>query len=189
MVVVERGEGRREGRGEKRRGRRERRERIERRERRRERERERGSKKATHTTRTPRQRQKSAGTKRMNDSKPNESTMCSRMTKSTRARCKNRPLIRADGISPPTSLGELIAADNKVLNFKNESRNDHRNALNVQDEYSYWLQSYPPKRKEAQETTSCLRRLRPPYQERRKVFTNNSKQRVHESVSRYSMDA
>ena len=56
--------------------------------------------------------------------------------KTTCARCKNRPLERADGVSPPTSLGELITADHTILNLDDEVRNDHRNALIVYDGYS-----------------------------------------------------
>ena len=40
-----------------------------------------------------------------------------RMTKTTRARCTSRPLKRADGISQPTSLGDLKIADQKILNL------------------------------------------------------------------------
>ena len=42
---------------------------------------------------------------------------------------KNRPRKRTEWISPPTSFGELITSDHKILNLENESRNDHRNAL------------------------------------------------------------
>ena len=52
-----------------------------------------------------------------------------------------RPLRRANGISPPTSFGELSKAEQKISNLDGESRNDHRNVLIVQDGYSYWLQS------------------------------------------------
>ena len=82
--------------------------------------------------------------------------------KDTRARCKNRALIRADGISPPTSLGELIRADYKIYN---EPRYDHRNALIVQEGFSNWIQSHLTFRnKNAAETASFLRRFLPPSQ-------------------------
>ena len=60
-----------------------------------------------------------------------------RMTQTVRARCENRPLKRAGGIS----LGDLITADHKTLTLDDGSRNGHGNALIVQDGYSYWLQS------------------------------------------------
>ena len=62
----------------------------------------------------------------------------------------NRPLSRATGISPPTSSGDLITADEK-------SRNDNRNALIVQDGYSYWIQSCPANSKPAAETNHVCR--------------------------------
>ena len=40
------------------------------------------------------------------------------MTKTTLVWCKYRPLKRADGISPPTSLGELITEDHQILNLE-----------------------------------------------------------------------
>ena len=41
-----------------------------------------------------------------------------RMTKTTLARNKNRLLIRANGIAPPTSFGDLITADHKNLELR-----------------------------------------------------------------------
>ena len=91
-----------------------------------------------------------SGTKRANDSTltgnhnvfaqfPNYPNchLC-RMTKTTRARCNNRCLKRDDGISRPTSLSDLIAADDKILNRDGEGH-DTRNAFIVQDGHSYWL--------------------------------------------------
>ena len=66
-----------------------------------------------------------------------------RMTETTLARCKYRPLKGADGISPATPLGDLITTDHKILNLDDESRHVRPNALIVQDGYSFWLQSYP----------------------------------------------
>ena len=66
------------------------------------------------------------GTKRVDNSKPKRyhnvfshfhndpnCELC-RMTKTTGAGCKNRPLNRAGGTPPPTTLGELITADHKI---------------------------------------------------------------------------
>ena len=52
-----------------------------------------------------------------------------RMTKTTRVRCKNRHLKRVGGISPPTAIGELFAADHKIMDLYDEPRHDHRNAI------------------------------------------------------------
>ena len=74
-----------------------------------------------------------------------KATVCSRISQQTRiARrrapdAKNRSLRRADGISPPTIFGELLTADHKILNLDDGSRNDHWNALIVQDVYSCQL--------------------------------------------------
>ena len=38
-------------------------------------------------------------------------------------------LKRADGIAPPTSLGDLITADHTILNLDDESRDGQRDAL------------------------------------------------------------
>ena len=102
------------------------------------------------------------GTKRANDFKPQgdhnvfthfpEDPNCEvcRMTNTTRARCKNRPLTRVDGIPHLTTCGELVTADHKILNLDDESRNDYRNTLFVQDGHSKLATDAP-------ETPSCLR--------------------------------
>ena len=99
-----------------------------------------------------------------------------KLTKTKRTRCKNRPLKRADGISLPTTFGELTIADRKVLNLDDGSRNDHQHAVIVQDGYSHLLQSNPTKSTTAQETASCSRRLLPPFQKPARVSTDNSKE-------------
>ena len=56
--------------------------------------------------------------------------MCAGMTQDHARRIqKHRHVKCADGISPPTSFGELMTADRNILNLGDESRNDHRNAL------------------------------------------------------------
>ena len=55
-----------------------------------------------------------------------------------------------------------VTADHKILKLDDESRNEHQNTVIVQDGCSQWLQSYPTKSKDAQETTSYLRRVLPP---------------------------
>ena len=110
-------------------------------------------------------------TRRANDSKPkrhhnvfthfpkdSNCELCN-MTKTTHARCINRPLKRNDDIPPPTFVRDLLTADHNILNLVDESRRGHQNALIVQDGYSYWSQSYPTKGNAAQETSSCLRTL------------------------------
>ena len=44
-------------------------------------------------------------------------------------------------------FGDLITADDKVLNEGGESRNNHRYAVVVQDLDTHWIQSHPFKQK------------------------------------------
>ena len=44
------------------------------------------------------------------------------------------------------NVGDLIAADHKVLSEGCESRNTHRFAVAVQDLATQWIQSYPVER-------------------------------------------
>ena len=99
------------------------------------------------------------GKKNANDSKPKadhdlfmhflEDPNCEicRGDWTARARRKNRRPRRADGLSPPTTLGDLITANHKILNLDDSSRNDHRNAVIVRDGYSYWLRLRNKKRR------------------------------------------
>ena len=56
----------------------------------------------------------------------------------------------------------LITADHEVLNEGGESRNNHRNAVVVQDLATQWIQSYPCKTKTSQETEKSLRKFLEP---------------------------
>ena len=51
-----------------------------------------------------------------------------RMTKTTRARCTNRPLERAHGMSRAPSFRDLTTADLKVFSIENEAKNNHQYA-------------------------------------------------------------
>ena len=55
------------------------------------------------------------------------------------------------------NCGDLITADHKVFNVKDESRNNHRYAVVVQDLAIQWIQSYPCKTKTSQDTEKSLR--------------------------------
>ena len=52
-----------------------------------------------------------------------------------------------------TSSGDLIAADHKVLNEESESRNNHRYAVVVQDLVTQWIQCYPCRTGDGEEST------------------------------------
>ena len=69
--------------------------------------------------------------------------ICQR-TKITRAPCRRRigrVELRAE------NFGDLITADHKIVSKGCESRNNHRNAVVVQDLATQWIQSYPCKTK------------------------------------------
>ena len=60
---------------------------------------------------------------------------------------------RTGGALPRTEkFGDLITADHKVLSEGGESRDNHRDAVVVQDLATQWTQSYPCKTKSSQET-------------------------------------
>ena len=94
-----------------------------------------------------------------------------RMTKTTRAGCKTGPLQRADGISAPTSFGDLIRGGRRNLDSTtSQVMPHHQNALIVQHGYSCWIQKLP-----AAEITSCLRRFLHPLRTPGRVCSDNSR--------------
>ena len=128
------------------------------------------------------------GTTRANDSKPKgdrrvfahfptypNCEVC-RMAQTSRFKCKNKPLNRADEIPLLSTFGKFGTTDHNILNLDDESRNDDGNVLIVPDGYLCWSQCYPTKSKDAQETTSCLRRFLLPSQKPGRIFTNNSQE-------------
>ena len=80
-----------------------------------------------------------------------------------------------DRIHLPQICGDASAADQKVLSEETESRLQHRHAVVVQDLYSFWLQSYPTKKKKtAQEAMKCLQLFVPPDQKPGNIHPSNS---------------
>ena len=65
-------------------------------------------------------------------------------TKITRAPCRRRI---GGAVLRTEKFGDLITADQKVLNEESESRNNHRYAIVVQDLATQWIQAYPSKTK------------------------------------------
>ena len=74
------------------------------------------------------------------------------------------PCSRRTGVSIPRAekFGDLITADQKVLNEGCESRNNHRYSVVVQDLATQWIRSYPCKTKTSQETERSLRKFLEP---------------------------
>ena len=60
-------------------------------------------------------------------------------TVSTRARCKTKSKQRMSDNARSTKFGDLISADNKILNVGSEWRGGHRNALIFQDDHTSWI--------------------------------------------------
>ena len=81
--------------------------------------------------------------------------ICQR-TKITRAPCRRR---NGGAVPRAENFGDLIIADHKVLSERNESRNNHRYAVVVQDFATQWIQSYPCKTKTSQETQRSLQKF------------------------------
>ena len=68
-------------------------------------------------------------------------------------------------------LGDLIAADHKVLSEGCESRNNHRYAVVVQDLATQRIQSYPCKTKTSQETQKSLQKFLEPARKPKVIYT------------------
>ena len=92
-------------------------------------------------------------------------------TKKTRASCRRR----AGTVVPRAeNLGDLTAADHKVLSDGCESRNGHRYAVVVQDLATQWIQSYPRKTKTLQETERSLQKFVEPTRKHKVIYADNS---------------
>ena len=78
--------------------------------------------------------------------------------KVTRATCHINLDDRADRIQITGTSGEMITADQKVLNEDQESRMHRKCAVFVQGLETQWIHSYPCKTKSAQETQRNLRK-------------------------------
>ena len=92
-------------------------------------------------------------------------------TKLTRASCRRR----AGTVVPRAeNLGDLRTADHKILSEESESRNNHRDAVVVQDLATQWLQSYPCKTKTSQKTQKSLMKFLGLTREPKDIYTDNS---------------
>ena len=82
-------------------------------------------------------------------------------TKTTRVPCRRRD---EGSIPRAEKFGDLITADHKVFNEGSESPNNHRYAVVVQDLATQWIQSYPCKTKNSQDTQKSLPKFPEPSQ-------------------------
>ena len=69
------------------------------------------------------------------------------------------------------NFGDLITADHKVLSDSCESRNNHRYAVVVQDLATQWIQAYPCKTKNSQETQRSLQKFLEPDRKPKVIYT------------------
>ena len=60
-------------------------------------------------------------------------------------------------VSRTDNFGDLISADQKVLNERCESRSNHRHAVVVSDMTTQWIQSHPCKTKTSQEPKGVVK--------------------------------
>ena len=85
----------------------------------------------------------------------------------------SRPPSHHEGPIPRTEkIGDLITADRKVMNEECESRNNHRNAVVVQDLATQLIQSFQSKTKTSQETEKTLRRFLEPTEKPKVIHTD-----------------
>ena len=96
--------------------------------------------------------------------------ICKR-TKITRAPCRRR---QGEAVPRADNFGDLITADHKVLSDNCESRNNHRDAVVVQDLATQWIQAYPCKNKTLQETQRSLQKFLEPERKPKVIYTDNS---------------
>ena len=92
-------------------------------------------------------------------------------TKITRVCCRRR---NEGSIPRAEKFGDLITADHKALNEGTESQNNHWYAVVVQDLATQWIQSYPCKNKNSEETEKRLRKFLEPSQKPIVSYTNDS---------------
>ena len=93
------------------------------------------------------------------------------------ARC-GKLIQRLDDLQLAKRFVDPMSADHEVLNIENESGLGHRSALVVQDHNSGWLQWYPTKPKETEETIACVGRFMSPLQKRLRIYRNTSKELI-----------
>ena len=91
-------------------------------------------------------------------------------TKITRVPCRRR---NEGSIPRAEKFGDLMTADHKVFNEGSGSQNNHRHAVVVQDVATQWIQSYPCKNKNSEETEKSLRKFPEPSQKPKVTYTDN----------------
>ena len=91
-------------------------------------------------------------------------------TKTTKAPCERRT---GEAVPRAEKFGNLTTADQKVFNEGSESRNNHRYAVVEQDLATQWIQSYPCKNKNSQETEKSLRKFPELSQKPKVIYTDN----------------
>ena len=96
--------------------------------------------------------------------------ICQR-TKIRRAPCRRR---NGGAVPRAENFGDLITTDHKVLSESCESRNNHRNAIVVQDLATQWIQADPCKSKTSQETQRSLQKFLEPERNPKVIYTDNS---------------
>ena len=79
-----------------------------------------------------------------------------KLTKATRAPCRNRPEAREDRFRLPQKKLRCYSGGSERSHEENECRLQHRFAVVVHDPNSHWIQSYPTKNETAQETMKKL---------------------------------
>ena len=94
--------------------------------------------------------------------------------KSTRAPCRRNPDDQADRIEIADTFGDMVTADQKVLNEEQQSKLHHKYAVVVQALATPWIQSYPCNTKLGPGSQRSLRKFLRPEENTGSIYLENS---------------
>ena len=98
--------------------------------------------------------------------------------KRNRSHCRSKIHGEPDQLPEPKSFADALAADHKILNEDDESREHDRVALIIMDRFTRGLQGYAGNSKAADEVVRDLQRFLGPQVKPQHVYTDNSKEFV-----------
>ena len=94
--------------------------------------------------------------------------------KTDRAACRTKSRGENDNLPPPQQFGDALTADHAIVNDGDMSRDYDKVACIMQDRYANWLQAYPAKTKNAEDTAQAFRRFLGPQTQAKHMYTDNS---------------
>jgi len=81
-----------------------------------------------------------------------------------------------DKLPEPKAFADALTADHKILNDDDASRTMDKTALIILDRFTQWLQSFPCKTKNTEETIEAFQKFLGPNAVAKHVYTDNSKE-------------